>query len=222
MKIAAINGSPKGRNGITDKLLSPFLDGANEAGCEINRFYINDLRIAPCKGDQYCWEKGNGECIQNDDMRSVLPIFGNANIWIFASPLYFNGVTGPLKIFIDRLLPLGLPKTIIKNRKSHHPGRVLPDNRKIILISTCGLFEIDNFNPLVTHIKSICENTDREFAGAILRQHAWTINPMPDDIIKASFSAGKEIITDNIISDENIKTISRDLVTLEEYLKLSN
>jgi len=44
--------------------------------------------------------------------------------------------------------------------------------RKIVLVSNCGLWELENFTPLLTHIEAYCNNMVRAFAGALLRPHS--------------------------------------------------
>jgi multimeric flavodoxin WrbA len=38
-----------------------------------------------------------------DDLNSVFPLLQKANIWALASPIYYDGVSGQLKTFFDRL-----------------------------------------------------------------------------------------------------------------------
>ena len=95
---------------------------------------------------------------------------------------------------MDRLLPLGVPVTNLKNGHSNHPSRRIIPESKVVLVSSCGFYEKDNFNATVYHIKAFCKNVDREFAGALIRPHAWVVNKMPNDIIKAAKEAGRQLI----------------------------
>ena len=49
---------------------------------------------------------------------------------------------------------------------------------KIVLVCNCGYWEMDNFNPLLAHVKAICRNTDREFAGALLRPYGYIMGKL--------------------------------------------
>jgi multimeric flavodoxin WrbA len=61
---------------------------------------INKLRIKPCKACLKCAEKT--ECSLHDDAEMLMSLVDAADVVIAASPVYFTGVPGPLKIFIDR------------------------------------------------------------------------------------------------------------------------
>ncbi len=109
MKAIAINGSPKMDGGNTALVLNPFLEGMKEAGAEVEVLYTKRLSINPCQGDYICWLKTPGKCIHEDDMEMVLPKLAGADIWVFATPVYVDGMSGPMKNFIDRMLPLVEP-----------------------------------------------------------------------------------------------------------------
>lgn len=42
---------------------------------------------------------------------------------------------------------------------------------KMVLVSNCGFWEMDNFDPLLVHLKALCRNAEAEFVGALLRLH---------------------------------------------------
>ena len=97
--ILILNGSPR-RNGRTNKLVNSFIKGA-EVNNEIIQFHIYDMDIKGCKGCESC--RRNGHCIQKDDMGQIYEAFRNADVVVFASPVYFWTITGPLKTVTDRL-----------------------------------------------------------------------------------------------------------------------
>ena len=45
MQVLAINGSPRGAKGNTERVLQPFLEGAREAGAETEVIYLKDHEI---------------------------------------------------------------------------------------------------------------------------------------------------------------------------------
>ena len=105
MKVMAVNSSPKMDKGNTALILAPFIDGLRESGAEVELAYTKQLKINPCCGQFNCWEKTPGECSQKDDMQTLYPRFREADVWVFASPLYADGINGPMKMLIDRLIP---------------------------------------------------------------------------------------------------------------------
>lgn len=65
-------------------------------------FDINKLKISPCIDCDYC-KSTWGKCVFNDDMTAVYDALKVANIVVFASPVYFNGLAAKLKALVDRL-----------------------------------------------------------------------------------------------------------------------
>ncbi|MHC1744952.1 MAG: flavodoxin family protein [Syntrophobacteraceae bacterium] len=99
MLVLGIYGSPR-KGGNTDLMLDAFLDGAASAGAEIERVYVRDLDIKGCIACGHCDRKGF--CIQKDDMQKVYSVLDRATRVVVASPVYFYGVTGQLKLLVDR------------------------------------------------------------------------------------------------------------------------
>lgn len=63
---------------------------------------INKLKISHCIDCDYC--KGTwGKCVFEDDMTEVYDALKTATVVIFASPVYFNGLTAKMKAMVDRL-----------------------------------------------------------------------------------------------------------------------
>jgi multimeric flavodoxin WrbA len=42
-------------------------------------------------------------CLVEDDLNDIFPLLERASIWAMASPIYYDGVSGQLKTFYDRL-----------------------------------------------------------------------------------------------------------------------
>lgn len=99
MKILGIYGSPR-KDGNTDLMLNAFLDGAAGGGAEIERLYVRDLAMSGCLECGQCDE--TGVCAVKDDMDSVYPMLEKAESIVVATPIFFYGVTGQLKLLIDR------------------------------------------------------------------------------------------------------------------------
>lgn len=101
-RVLLLNGAPRA-GGQTAALIRAFEEGASEAGHEVEEFRLYDLRISGCVG---CLCGGNdpkSPCAQKDDMEAVYRAFSACDVVVFASPVYFWTVTGPLKTAADRL-----------------------------------------------------------------------------------------------------------------------
>ena len=156
MEILAINGSPKMGESNTALILNPFLEGMRKAGAKVELFYTKNLKINPCQGDYICWLKTPGRCIHKDDMEMLLPKLARADVWVFATPVFFDGISGALKNLIERMFPLLEPFYELRDGHCHHPRRAGTKSGKLVLVSNCGNWEMDNFDPLLLHIKAIC------------------------------------------------------------------
>jgi multimeric flavodoxin WrbA len=228
MKVLAINSSPRMDKGNTAMILNPYLEGMKEAGAEIELFYTNKLNIHPCTGEFNCWLKTPGECLHNDDMKMLYPKIAEADVMVFATPVYVDGVTGPMKNFIDRLIPRIHPLFELRDEHCRHPPRGEAKACKFVLVSNCGFWEMDNFDPLIVHMKAICKNLSAEFSGALLRPHAGAVLAMLEmgapigDIFEAAKEAGRQLVKEQMMSPETLDIVSRELMTREMYIQIIN
>ena len=95
-----IEGSPR-RTGNSTALLKAYLDGVASVGFDTKSIYLNGLSYKGCQGCDQC-VKGK-PCKLKDDLNEVFPVLSRANIWAMASPIYYDGISGQLKMFYDRL-----------------------------------------------------------------------------------------------------------------------
>ena len=228
MKVVAINSSPNMDKGNTALILDPFLEGMREVGADVELFYTSKMKISPCQGEFNCWVKTPGKCFQKDDMQMLLPKLAEADILVIATPLYVDGVNGPMKNLLDRIIPLAQPFFELRDGHCRHPGRDGSKGSHLVLVSNCGFWEMDNFNPMLAHMEAISKNMAREFAGALLRPHGPALMGMMEmgapvgDILDAAKEAGRQLVEDGRMSFETLKSVSRELLSLETYLEIVN
>jgi len=104
MIIIGICGSPR-KNGNTEILLKEALKGAEELGTKTELILLRMKKIEFCKGCEEVCEK-TGSCQINDDMMEIYDKIGKSDGIIIGTPTYFNMISGVLKNFIDRCLPM--------------------------------------------------------------------------------------------------------------------
>jgi multimeric flavodoxin WrbA len=202
--------------GNTAMILHPFLEGMLEAGSDVEVFYTRKLKIGACNGDMSCWFVNPGTCGQKDDMQMLLPKLKEADVIVWASPVYYAGVTGPLKNLMDRQLPLYL-----------QGGQAKP--QKAVLVSSCGAWELSMFDPLLLQMKAIYNRPDEssDFAGALLRPMADGMKEMVkagetglvEGVFRAAREAGRQLAREGMISEELKKQVSRELMPRDAYYK---
>lgn len=113
MNILVLNGSPR-PNGNTAAMVAAFVDGASEGGHKIDVINVCQKKIAGCLACEFCHTKGNGRCVQQDDMQEVYPLLEEAEMIVLASPIYYHSITGQLQCAVNRIYALDKPKNLKK------------------------------------------------------------------------------------------------------------
>jgi putative NADPH-quinone reductase len=83
-----------------------FAQAAQEQGHEVKIVYASSVRPNPCLACGYC-RNNEGEGIQQDDMQEVYPLLDEADMVVFASPVYYFNLSAQLKIMLDRFYAKG-------------------------------------------------------------------------------------------------------------------
>ena len=94
MKIVVLKGSPR-TNGNSNMLADEFIRGAKESVHEIVEFDCAKHKIRGCMDCDSCGMAG--PCVQKDDFEIIRPHLINCDTILFASPIYYFGVSGQLK-----------------------------------------------------------------------------------------------------------------------------
>lgn len=100
--ILILNGAAR-KHGNTAKLVRAFAEGARSAGHSVSEFYLDAMEIHSCKGCLGAGRDAQSPCTQKDDMDRIYSAFARCDVVVFASPVYFWTITGPLKTAADRL-----------------------------------------------------------------------------------------------------------------------
>lgn len=86
------------KEGHTKSIVNEFLQNLKGDVEIIDAYRIKN--ISPCLDCRFCWKKP--ECAIKDGMSELYEKIKNADSFIFASPMYFHSIPGPMKILIDR------------------------------------------------------------------------------------------------------------------------
>lgn len=95
-------------------MVEAFSEGAQAAGHEVEVLHVGKMKIAGCRGCEYCHGKGEGACVQKDDMDKVMPAYLSADMVVFASPIYYFAATAQLHAAIQRIYAIGKPPKAAK------------------------------------------------------------------------------------------------------------
>ena len=105
MKIMLVNGSPH-ENGSTARALKEAQSVFKKHEIAATIFWIGIEPIAGCTACKTC--QSTGRCYQKDQVNAFLEKAEDTDGFVFASPVYFAGITGPLKCFMDRVFYCGV------------------------------------------------------------------------------------------------------------------
>ncbi|MDR1519891.1 MAG: flavodoxin family protein [Planctomycetota bacterium] len=102
MKVVAINGSSR-KNGNTASALDAASAVLEEEGIRTARIEIGSLAFHGCIGCGTCRSKQNRRCrLDGDELNSNLETLFAADGILLGSPVYYAGINGALKSFLDR------------------------------------------------------------------------------------------------------------------------
>jgi multimeric flavodoxin WrbA len=82
-------------------LVQTVLDGAEEAGYQITKYNLNEMKYSGCQACGYC--KSHDHCQLDDDVSKLLEEIAEADAVVFGSPIYFFLFTGQFKLMEDRM-----------------------------------------------------------------------------------------------------------------------
>ncbi len=161
MKVLGLFGSPR-RGGNTDLLLEEALKGAQTEGAEVERLYLTDFNIIPCRECLQCYNEGN--CIILDDMQKIYPKLLEADVIILASPVFFYNVTAWAKALIDRCQALWSRKYVLKDTSLGEAGK----RRKGFFISAGGTKGQRVFEGAILTAKYFFDVLNADYVGELV------------------------------------------------------
>jgi multimeric flavodoxin WrbA len=229
MKITAFNGSPRGRKGNTHIMVEEFLNGAREAGAETENIFLVEKEIKHCLGCFQCWTKTPGQCVLKDDMAELLSKFISSDIVVFATPLYVDNVTGIMKNFMDRIVPLADPRfEKDEGGECRHLSR-FEKHPRIVVISNCGFPEQSHFQVLKLLFKRVARNMGSEViagiyrgGGELLGNPLLILKPLIWKYKQLLRQAGREVVENLKLSAETSAQLEAPIVPEEQYIKGAN
>ena len=151
MKIIILQGSPN-RRGSTYLLADSFRQGAESAGHTVEIIDVAHAGIHPCTGCVHCGYEG--PCVQKDGVENIRRKILSADMLVFATPLYYYGMSAQLKALIDRFCAFNSSLT----RK----------HMKSALLAAAWNDDGWTFDALKAHYETLVRYLDFEDEGMIL------------------------------------------------------
>ena len=176
MKILVLTGSPR-KNGNSNTLADNFIKGAEEAGHEIVRFDAAFKEVHPCIGCNSCGM--NGPCVFKDDFEFVRQHIVDADMVVFATPMYYFGISAQLKAVIDRFYAI--------NGQIHRP-------KKAALLMTYANTAASEAEPIKSHYKTLLNYLGWTDAGQIIASGVWPAGAVNHtDYPRKAYELGKSL-----------------------------
>ncbi len=188
MTVLAIFGSPR-RGGNTSVMLGRCLEGAMSAGASIEKLFLSELNISPCRGCRACDK--TGICVIQDEMRVVLDGIRRANSVVISSPIYFGSVSAQVKIMIDRLQPVWVMK--YRNKR---PLYLKEEGRTGLFLCAGGMKNSEFYKAAESVVRSAFAVLNVEFRGSVFSVQSDEKGDIYNDVkaLDAAFEAGRDLV----------------------------
>lgn len=208
MKVLTVWGNPR-KNGYTSYVTNLVLEGVRSAGAEVGEIDACAAKINPCIGCYHCWTVTPGACIYKDDMAEILERVLEADLLLFATPVYYYTVSSAIKKLLERTLPLTkqgfafTPKDCMRNL-TRYPERW--EGKKLAYVAAAALKNPANFTGLRNTFDLLADGFNVELAGGIVRPEAYLLQfslakPKTVKTVETALvQAGREMVTEGKVS----------------------
>ena len=187
VRVLGIMGSPR-KQSNTDILLDKAFEGAGQAGAEVEKVLVSRLKISPCLEIYAC--RKDGDCAIKDDMQVLYKKLLEADHVIFASPMFFYGVTSQAKAVIDRCQALWIMKHVLG------VGKEDKRERKGLFISVGATRGVKLFDGAVLTVKYFFDAIGVKYSGDLLVRgidNKGQIKEHPA-VLEDAFRLGQELV----------------------------
>ena len=179
-KLVVFAGSPR-RNGIGSLLMDQVIAGATSVGAEVKVYHLNDKDIRGCQACYYC--RSHEACSVKDGLQPMYEDIVSADGILATFPIYFHGISGQSKLWLDRLFPM-----MNSDFTPRHPGK------KFLPIYTQGNPDKDKFKDSIEITNQAFNMFGWEFVDSLLI--TGTSLPqfeLSQDVLERAFELGKKL-----------------------------
>ena len=144
MNILILQASPRAK-GNTAWMAEEYKNAAEAAGHNVTLVNVSKKKIAGCLACEYCHNKGNGECIQKDDMQELYPLMAEAEVLVLAAPIYYFTLNAQIQAPIQRMYCVNAPAKVRKMAllvSSYSPG--VYDGAKAEYRDICNYWKVED------------------------------------------------------------------------------
>lgn len=211
MKILAINGSHRGESGYTQFLINRLFEGAARATAEYETVVLQKHKITPCIACRACHKPNHYlRCVfdEKDDVQMIFKKMRQADVLVFATPVYIFHMTGLMKVFLDRIISTadsGIMTTSESGLFFHHIDKKLI-SKPFLLLTTQDNMEDESSKNIEAYFRTFSSFLDAPLAGIIRRKSGVLVGhghdlqkeekyPVVQQIYQSIIQAGFELAT---------------------------
>lgn len=230
MKITVFYGSIHKTRGNTYVIINEFAEGAKAAGAKVEVVLLAEKEINNCIACVKCWTKTPGKCALKDDMAGLLEKLMQSDLVVMATPVYIHNVTGIMKTFLDRMVPIMDPHLV--RRENGYTGHIKKYDQypQLGVIATgafpeqkCCEFISQYFNRMAMDLYS--EVIFEIYKGeAVLLKMADKVglDSLLDEYKQNVRMAAKEVVENMKISEATAQKIDQPFIPEEMYIEQVN
>lgn len=177
MDIVILTGSPR-KNGNSSFLANQFAKGAKESGHQIFQFDCAKHKIDGCLACNHCGM--DGPCVLKDDFEIVRPHIVSADMVVFATPMYYFGMSAQLKKVIDRFYAIN--------------GQIKGSGKKSAYLMTYANTNLQEAEPMLLHYKTMVDYLGWEDMGTVVAPGVWAASSVQNTkYAEEAFQLGKSL-----------------------------
>ena len=177
MKIVVLTGSPR-KNGNSAYLAEQFIKGAEEKGHDVFRFDCAFKQVEPCRACNRCGM--DGPCVFNDDFQELRSHLIDADMVVFATPMYYFGISAQMKRVIDRFYAIN--------------GQIKGVSKKAVFLMTYADTSRKEAEPMLVHYHTLMDYLGWTSVGEVVASGVWTAGSVRNtDYPQQAYQLGKSL-----------------------------
>lgn len=233
MKILAINGSYRGNRGQTGGFLKLLLSGAEIAGAECEEVILAKTTMQHCLGCDTCHTPDHYlSCVyaEKDGVEEIFKKITEADLVIYATPVYVFGISSLMKTFLDRYYCTSDVNQLRVTRSGlffHHVNETICSKPFVPLIC-CDNLDAQMPVNVRDYFRTYARFMDAQMAGELIRNGARLfgdlnsyehpeIFPRIPAVINAYQQAGFELATQGFISKKTQRAANQEIIPVPGF-----
>lgn len=177
MDILVLTGSPR-RNGNSAHLAEQFIKGAREKGHNVFRFDCAQHDVQPCRACNACGM--DGPCVLKDDFDIIRQRIIDADMVVFATPMYYFGISAQMKRVIDRFYAIN--------------GKIKGSSKKAAFMMTFADTSAKEAEPMLVHYRTLTDYLGWQSVGEVVAAGVWTAGSVKNTkYAEQAYELGKRV-----------------------------